>query len=98
MFFPLFLKPEPKIFHSNPLIDRDAVLPCRPPTKDPAEFHPFEPGAVNDRKHAWIERAGAECTALDIPFFLELVGYEDFCYLSAPAEEQSSICTGEHRA
>ena len=40
-------------------------------------YNPFEAGAVNDQKHAWIERIGAECSAYDIPFFLELVGYED---------------------
>ena len=40
-------------------------------------YNPFEAGAINDKKHAWIERIGAECSAHDIPFFLELVGYED---------------------
>lgn len=39
-------------------------------------YNPFEAGAINDKKHAWIERVGAECSAYDIPFFLELVGYE----------------------
>src|SRR5580700_9687164 len=33
--------------------------------------------AINDIKYAFIERLGAECAALDIPFFLELVSYVD---------------------
>jgi tagatose 1,6-diphosphate aldolase len=32
--------------------------------------------AVNDIKHAFIERIGAECQTYDIPFFLEFVGYD----------------------
>ena len=39
-------------------------------------YTPFEKTAVNDLKHAWIERIGAECIANDIPFFLEFVGYD----------------------
>lgn len=35
-----------------------------------------EDAAVNDRKRAFVERVGAECTAIDIPFFLEVVGYD----------------------
>jgi tagatose 1,6-diphosphate aldolase len=31
---------------------------------------------VNDIKHAFCERIGAECEAEDIPFFLEFVGYD----------------------
>ncbi|SFN06809.1 tagatose 1,6-diphosphate aldolase [Izhakiella capsodis] len=31
---------------------------------------------INDRKQAFIERLGAECTAEDIPFYLELVSYD----------------------
>ena len=33
--------------------------------------------AINDIKYAFIERLGAECAALDVPFFLELVSYVD---------------------
>ena len=33
--------------------------------------------AINDKKHAWVERIGDECRANDIPFFLEFVGYEE---------------------
>ena len=40
-------------------------------------YTPFDPAEVNDIKHAWVERIGGECTASDIPFFLELVGYEE---------------------
>ncbi len=39
-------------------------------------YSPDEQDAVNDHKHAWVERIGAECIAYDIPFFLELVGYD----------------------
>lgn len=38
-------------------------------------YSPFEDPKVNDIKHAWVERIGAECTAHDIPYFLEFVGY-----------------------
>jgi len=39
-------------------------------------YTPYEKTAVNDLKHAWIERIGDECLAHDIPFFLEFVGYD----------------------
>jgi tagatose 1,6-diphosphate aldolase len=39
-------------------------------------YTPFEKSEINDRKHAFIERIGDECRALDIPFFLEFVGYD----------------------
>jgi tagatose 1,6-diphosphate aldolase len=39
-------------------------------------YSPFDDEAVNDIKHAFIERIGAECQAVDIPFFLEFVGYD----------------------
>ena len=39
-------------------------------------YTPFERANINDLKHAWIERIGAECVAYDIPFFLEFVGYD----------------------
>ena len=38
-------------------------------------YTPYEKTSVNDLKQAWIERIGDECIAHDIPFFLELVGY-----------------------
>jgi tagatose 1,6-diphosphate aldolase len=40
-------------------------------------YTPFDPPAINEIKHAWTERIGGECTAADVPFFLELVGYEE---------------------
>ena len=39
-------------------------------------YSPFDDQPVNDIKHAFIERIGAECQAVDIPFFLEFVGYD----------------------
>jgi tagatose 1,6-diphosphate aldolase len=38
-------------------------------------YTPYEKTAINDHKHAWVERIGDECRANDIPFFLETVGY-----------------------
>ncbi len=40
-------------------------------------YTPFDPANINETKHAWVERIGAECIALDVPFFLEFVGYEE---------------------
>jgi tagatose 1,6-diphosphate aldolase len=40
-------------------------------------YTPFDAPAINEIKHAWIERIGAECQAVDVPFFLEFVGYEE---------------------
>jgi len=40
-------------------------------------YTPFDPQDVNEIKHAWVERIGAECISSDVPFFLELVGYEE---------------------
>jgi tagatose 1,6-diphosphate aldolase len=40
-------------------------------------YTPFDSRAINDVKHAFIERIGDECRANDIPFFLEFVGYEE---------------------
>jgi tagatose 1,6-diphosphate aldolase len=40
-------------------------------------YTPFDSQEINDAKHAWVERIGAECVAADVPFFLELVGYEE---------------------
>jgi tagatose 1,6-diphosphate aldolase len=39
-------------------------------------YTPFDDPAVNDIKHAFIERVGAECEAYQIPFFLEFIGYD----------------------
>jgi tagatose 1,6-diphosphate aldolase len=40
-------------------------------------YTPFDAPDVNEIKHAWVERIGGECAAADVPFFLELVGYEE---------------------
>ncbi|NJP06078.1 MAG: tagatose 1,6-diphosphate aldolase [Chloroflexaceae bacterium] len=40
-------------------------------------YNPFDEESINVIKHAFIERVGAECTANDIPFFLEPVCYDD---------------------
>ncbi len=39
-------------------------------------YSPFDTADVNDIKHAFIERIGAECEYYEIPFFLEFVGYD----------------------
>jgi tagatose 1,6-diphosphate aldolase len=39
-------------------------------------YTPFDDPQVNDIKHAFIERIGAECETHQIPFFLEFVGYD----------------------
>jgi tagatose 1,6-diphosphate aldolase len=40
-------------------------------------YTPFDTADINEVKHAWVERIGGECTAMDVPFFLEFVGYEE---------------------
>ena len=39
-------------------------------------YTPNEEESINDIKHAFIERIGAECETHEIPFFLEFVGYD----------------------
>ncbi len=39
-------------------------------------YTPSEDPQINDVKHAFIERIGAECETYEIPFFLEFVGYD----------------------
>jgi tagatose 1,6-diphosphate aldolase len=39
-------------------------------------YTPYEDASVNDIKHAFVERIGAECETYSIPFFLEFVGYD----------------------
>ncbi|MBZ5675621.1 MAG: tagatose 1,6-diphosphate aldolase [Acidobacteriia bacterium] len=39
-------------------------------------YTPFEDPKINDIKHAFVERIGAECEYQQIPFFLEFVGYD----------------------
>jgi tagatose 1,6-diphosphate aldolase len=40
-------------------------------------YTPTDGTAINDKKHAWVERIGDECRANDIPYFLEFVGYDE---------------------
>ncbi|NJN15091.1 MAG: tagatose 1,6-diphosphate aldolase [Oscillochloris sp.] len=40
-------------------------------------YNPFDDGAINEIKHAFIERIGSECAANDVPFFLEPICYDD---------------------
>lgn len=39
-------------------------------------YTPYDDASINDVKHAFIERIGAECETYEIPFFLEFVGYD----------------------
>jgi tagatose 1,6-diphosphate aldolase len=39
-------------------------------------YTPFDPPEINDLKRAFTERVGDECRANDIPFVLELLGYD----------------------
>jgi tagatose 1,6-diphosphate aldolase len=39
-------------------------------------YAPDDKPEVNEIKHAWMERVGAECTALDIAFFAEFICYD----------------------
>jgi len=38
-------------------------------------YTPFENKWVNEQKHAWVERIGAECRGADLPLFLEFLPY-----------------------
>jgi tagatose 1,6-diphosphate aldolase len=40
-------------------------------------INPFDDDTINRVKYAFIERIGAECIALDVPFFLEPLAYDD---------------------
>ncbi len=40
-------------------------------------YNPFDDARVNQVKQAYVERIGAECSALDVPFFLEPLVYDD---------------------
>ena len=51
---------------------------------------------INDKKHAFVERVGAECVAADVPFFLELVSYAEGMDEKGPdfARVKSEVVTG----
>lgn len=40
-------------------------------------YNAFDDSHANAIKHAFVERVGAECAAYDVPFFLELVTYDN---------------------
>lgn len=40
-------------------------------------YNPLDDAQINVIKQVYIERIGAECTALDVPFFLEPLVYDD---------------------
>jgi tagatose 1,6-diphosphate aldolase len=40
-------------------------------------YNAFDTARVNAIKQAYVERIGAECAALDVPFFLEPLAYDD---------------------
>ncbi|MHB2017384.1 MAG: tagatose 1,6-diphosphate aldolase [Candidatus Xenobia bacterium] len=40
-------------------------------------YSAYEKKEINDLKHAWTERIGAECAYHDVPFFLEFVSYDE---------------------
>ncbi|MBI3312856.1 MAG: tagatose 1,6-diphosphate aldolase, partial [Candidatus Omnitrophica bacterium] len=39
-------------------------------------YTPFDKKEINEIKHSFVERIGAECAYHDIPYFLEFVGYD----------------------
>jgi len=40
-------------------------------------YNPFDEAQINSVKQAYVERIGAECVGLDVPFFLEPLVYDD---------------------
>src|SRR6266540_3191830 len=40
-------------------------------------YNAFDEAGINTVKQAFIERVGAECAAVDVPFFLEPLAYDD---------------------
>ncbi len=40
-------------------------------------YNPFDEGRINSIKQAYVERIGAECLGVDVPFFLEPLVYDD---------------------
>jgi tagatose 1,6-diphosphate aldolase len=71
-------------------------------------INPFDAEHINTVKYAFIERVGAECAAMDRPFFLEPLAYDDTIgdeksfafakvkpkYVTAYMEEFSKPCYG----
>ena len=40
-------------------------------------YNPFDEAQINSIKQAYVERIGAECLGMDVPFFLEPLVYDD---------------------
>ncbi|MFL5592147.1 MAG: tagatose 1,6-diphosphate aldolase [Ktedonobacteraceae bacterium] len=40
-------------------------------------YNPFDEAQINSVKQAYVERIGAECMGIDVPFFLEPLVYDD---------------------
>jgi tagatose 1,6-diphosphate aldolase len=40
-------------------------------------YDPFDDKDILERKHAWLERIGAECAGVDVPLFVEPLAYDD---------------------
>jgi tagatose 1,6-diphosphate aldolase len=40
-------------------------------------YNPFDEAQINSVKQAYVERIGAECLGMDVPFFLEPLVYDD---------------------
>ena len=58
-------------------------------------YTPFDPPEVNQEKHAFVERIGAECAAVDVPFFLEFLGYQEGVDENGPeyAQKKPAVVT-----
>ena len=66
-------------------------------------YSPEDTMEINEIKHAWIERIGAECVALDIPFFAEFICYDhtggdDSGYHNSPSQHARDYASrNDHR-
>ena len=56
-------------------------------------YNPYDDANINAIKHAFIERIGAECAAIDLPFFLEPIYYEDGMDDAALAKKKPDAVT-----
>jgi tagatose 1,6-diphosphate aldolase len=56
-------------------------------------YNPYDDAQINTIKHAFIERVGAECAAVDRPFFLEPIYYEDGLDEAALAKKKPDAVT-----
>jgi tagatose 1,6-diphosphate aldolase len=56
-------------------------------------YNPWDDAGVNEVKHAFMERMGAECAANDMPLFLEPIYYEDGLDDAAMAQRKPEAVT-----